>query len=457
MKVIAYLLAAILVISVSVQAQAAVPASEAAELGGPRLTEVGAERAGNADGSIPAWQPDWKGPDMPPEGGLYPDPFADERPILSITAANAAQHEHRLTPGTLALLNRWPDYRLDVYPSHRVVDFPDWLKRASIQNATRARSVHDGEDLEGAMGGYPFPIPKTGAEVIWNHNLRYYGPPYHSRLTGYLIDPTGKRIMMYDMDNYTDSPYHDNPDEEQKFYQRRLVNYYGPPRDVGTKSLTHMTLHARQDGRSRVWQYTQGQRRVRSVPDFSYDTPMFNTGGSQFYDEIGMWEGQLDRFDFNLLGKREIYVPYNTYRYLMHTPIEEAAGSRFLNPDVLRWELHRVWVVEATLKPGVRHAQSRKVFYVDEDGWSILLYEAYDQNNALMRIIQGMTVYDWNTKSIPNTQSVLYDLIKGQYSISSTPYVGPDRAGYRAIGYVRIPRLPNNRLTPESIAGSGIR
>jgi len=433
-------------------AVAAVPASEAAELDGPRLTAIGAERAGNADGSIPEWQAGWKGPQMPPEGGIYPVPFADETPILTITPANAAEHQARLTPGTLELLNRWPDYKMLVYPTHRIIDFPDWLKDATIKNATRASSTHGGEDLEGAMGGYPFPIPKTGAEVIWNHNLRYYGPPYRARQIQYLVDPTGTLTMTHDMDNYTDSPYHDNPETPQSLYQRRLVTYYGPPRDTGTRSLTHMTLHARKDGRSRNWIYTQGQRRVRSAPDFSYDTPLFNTGGSYFYDEIGMWEGQLDRFDFNLVGKREVYVPYNVHDFLLHTPIEEATGKQFANPDRFRWELHRVWVVEATLKPGVRHAQSRKVFYVDEDSWSILLYEAYDQAGKMMRSAQGMTVYDWESKAIPNTMMILYDLIKGQYVVSTTLH-----AGRNTTGYVRVPRLPSNRLTPEAIAGSGIR
>jgi len=450
MKVKQLILSAIFAGCLASSAIAAVPANEAAELGGPRLTEFGAERAGNADGSIPEWQPDWKGPQMPPEGGMYPDPFVDEKPLFSITPGNAGQYESRLSPGTRALLERWPDYRLDVYPTHRVVDFPDWLKQATIQNATRANSTHGGEDLEGAMGGYPFPIPKTGAEVIWNHNLRYYGPPYLSRLRGYLVNPSGQRILTFELDNYTESPYHENPEAPQRYYQRRLSTYLGPPRDVGTKSLAYMPLHPQRDGTTKFWQYTQGQRRVRSAPDFSYDTPQFNTGGSIFYDEIGMWEGRLDRFDFRLVGKQEMYIPYNAYQFLFHTPIANVTGPQFANPDAVRWELHRVWVVEATIKPGMRHAQSRKVFYIDEDSWSIVLYEAYDQAGKLMRVGQGQLTYDWNTKSVPNTPVILYDLIKGQYTIS----MHYTDAG---IGYVRVPKWANNRLTPEAIAGSGIR
>lgn len=438
-----------LALSMSASALAAVSADEAAQLGGDKLTEFGAEKAGNADGSIPAWKPDWKGPAMPENGGIYPAPFPDEKPLFTITSANVEQYGDKVSTGTRELLKRWPDYKLEVYKTHRVVDFPDWLKAATVKNATRAKSTFDGEDLEGAMGGYPFPIPKTGSEVVWNHNLRYYGPAYRSRFSGYMVDSAGNRIVTHDIDNYTDSPYHDNPDEEQSFYQRRFSTYVGPARSVGDKSLTYMVMHAKKDGNSKQWLYTQGQRRVRQVPEFGYDSPMTTAGGVYFFDELGMWEGQLDRYDFKLVGKKEVYIPYNNYKFLMHTSADDAYGKQFANPEKMRWELHRTWVVEATLKPGMRHAQSKKVFYVDEDSWSMVLYEGYDQAGKLMRTSQGLLTYDWNTKSVPNTPMVIYDLVKGQYCTSMHMTDGT--------GYVRVPRWPNGKLTPDSMAGSGIR
>lgn len=436
-------------LSLATSVFAAVSNEEAAQLGGDKLTPVGAERAGNADGSIPAWAPDWKGPAMPQEGGIYPDPFVGEKPKLSITAQNMGEYDSKLSEGTKALLKRWPEYKVQVYQSHRVVDFPDSIKAATAKNATRVKSTVDGSDLEGAMGGYPYPIPKTGAEAIWNHNLRYYGPPYRSKFTGYLIDSSGNRILTHDLDNYTDSPYYDNPDEPQHLFQRRLSIYVGPARNVGDKTLTNMVLNFGKDGNNKVWNYTQGQRRVRLAPDLGYDSPMTNAGGSYFFDELGMWEGQLDRFDFKLVGKKEMYVPYNNYKLIMHSKPEDAYGKKFANPDLTRWEPHRVWVVEATLKSGMRHAQSKKVFYIDEDSWSIVLYEAYDQAGKLMRSAQGFVTYDWNTKSVPNTPVIVYDLIKGQYASVMHLYGGT--------GYVRVERWPNSKLTSESMAGTGIR
>lgn len=443
---IAMQVAAVFSLSLSGSAMAAVSTEEAAKLG-DTLNMVGAEIAGNADGTIPVWKPDWKGPDMPPEGGIYPDPFADEQPLFSITAANIDEHDALVSEGTKALLNRWSDYKLNVYQSHRVVDFPDWLKEATVKNATRVEGTVDGGGAVGAMGGYPFPVPKTGAEVIWNHNMRYYGPPYLSRFHGYLVNSRGNRTLTHDLENYTDSPYHDNPEESQRYYQRRLSSQIGPARMAGEKTLTFMVQNIDRDGTNPMWTYSQGQRRVRLAPDFSYDTPM--PGGAYFYDELGMWEGSFDRFDFQIVGKQELYVPYNNYGFMMHTTADEAYGPQFANPEAVRWEKHRVWKVEATLRAGQRHAQSKKTFYVDEDSWSIVLYEAYDQAGALMRVAQGFVLYDWNTKSVPNTPIVIYDLVRGQYASSMHLADGT--------GYVRVNRWANSRLTPESLAGRGIR
>lgn len=449
MKIRQIALSAALFVPLSLPALATPSAADIAQLGGGKLTHTGAEKAGSADGSIPAWTPGWKGPDMPQNGGIYPDPFAGEKPLYTVTAANMAQYADKLSDGTKLMLQRWPDYKVEVYKSHRVVDFPDWLKDATVKNASRVEGTTDGADIKGAMGGYPFPLPTTGAEVIWNHNLRYYGPAYRSKFAGYMVDSSGNLIMTHDLENYTESPYHEKPDELAQYFQRRLSTYVGPPRSVGEKSLTYMVLNFNKDGKDKLWAYNQGQRRVRLAPDMGYDNPMSMAGGAYFFDELGMWEGQLDRFDFKLMGKKELLVPYNNYKFLMHATAEEAYGKKFANPDLMRWEPHRVWVVEATLKPGMRHAQSKKVFYVDEDSWSIVLYEGYDQAGKMMRTAQGLVTYDWNTQSVPNTPMVIYDLVKGQYC-SSMHLTG-------GTGYVRVPRWPNSKLTPDSMAGSGIR
>ncbi|MFA5941686.1 MAG: DUF1329 domain-containing protein, partial [Sinimarinibacterium sp.] len=158
-------------------AQARVPEAEAARLGAD-LTPLGAEQAGNADGTIPAWN---GGLTAPPScfggpGGRYCDPFPEDRPLFVVTAANLAPHEAQLAAGQIALLRQFPDsYRIPVYATRRSFANPEFVYAATRQNATRAELQNSGETLAGAATGVPFPLPSSGSEVIWNHKTRYRG------------------------------------------------------------------------------------------------------------------------------------------------------------------------------------------------------------------------------------------------------------------------------------------
>jgi hypothetical protein len=139
------------------------------------LTPVGAERAGNADGSIPAWD---GGLTKPPSGWTaaagYVDPFPDDQPLFTITVDNAAQYSAKLTAGQAALLAKYPEYRIRVYPTRRSA-----VLATSVTDRVRAQAANArlrGFGLQDTGGSTtPFPIPQSGLEVIWNHLLRYLG------------------------------------------------------------------------------------------------------------------------------------------------------------------------------------------------------------------------------------------------------------------------------------------
>src|SRR5216117_2538075 len=88
---------------------AAVSPDEAAKIK-TTLTPMGAEKAGNADGSIPAWTggltKDVAGAKF---GDVPADPFPGEKPVLQITTRNAAQYADKLSEGTKALLAKYPE------------------------------------------------------------------------------------------------------------------------------------------------------------------------------------------------------------------------------------------------------------------------------------------------------------------------------------------------------------
>lgn len=421
---------------------------------GATLTPWGAEIAGNADGSIPAFTGGLQGQDnYDTANKRFATLFSDEKPLLSIDAKNMAEHADKLTVGTQELMKRWPDFRIDVYPTHRTIFQPQERAEQALKNAANpeCKTTEDGVGLRGCWGGTPFPVPKTGYQVMWNALLR--GDTYtQQRFQNWLVDAGGTPTMVNESVVMTSYPYFDlkqTPYEGAGSYYYRIRNdTLSPTRDAGQKNIIWYPLQA-ESMDQRIWSYTTGQRRTRLAPEFSYDTPSANLAGALYYDELGMFSGRMDRFDFQLVGKAEMYVPYNPFK-VNHTPIGQLLGSKFVNPDVSRWELHRVWVVKATRKAGKRHVAAERIFYIDEDSWAFLATEGKDDSGRIFRVGFNYVAANSRGGSVIGSGGVYYDLTKGQYLV--TGYVAPKN------GYIKLDgENPDTLFRSESMAGSGVR
>jgi len=445
-------LAASLLLGGAGLAQAAITEEQARQLGSS-LTAIGAEKDGNADGSIPAYA---GGLTTPPPGfkaGAIkrPDPFAGEKPVLSVNSANAGQYEAQLTEGSKALLKRFPgSFRIDVYPTHRTVAFPPRILDNTRKCATTARLSNNGNSLEGARACLPFPIPKDGQEAIWNHKMRYPGLNLRLSYEAYNVDASGRATLSSAANYDTSYPYHDPKASNPKLYELIGIEYTAPARRAGEKLLVHEPIDDVNVGR-RAWQYLPGQRRVRLAPDIAYDTPNPTTAGASTYDDAFIFNGAIDRYDWKLLGKKEMFVPYNTYRFTYFATPAEALKPGHINPDVLRWEKHRVWVVQATLKPGKRHIYSKRTFYLDEDSWMALASEEYDARGQLYRLGYAFMVPNYDQGGAPFTDSYMhYDLIARLYALATWPACA--RCGVKFVD-----KFPSSTFTPDGLAGSGVR
>lgn len=436
-------------------ALAAVSADEAKELGGAKLTEFGAQKAGNADGSIPPYTGGVKDLPIPadfkPGSGHYPDPFKDDKPIDTITKANEAKYLDNLMPGTKALFDRFPNFRVDVYKSRRTMAYPDWVLKNTVANATTAKLVGTikGDGVEGAYGGIPFPIPKDGYEVMWNQNLRYQGVRTDFRFQTIFVDESGHKTMMGDQETKFMYPYYDRKATKlpDLFFRLTYTNYFGPSSQVGSIYLAKYSIN---DGLQddTTWIYMPGQRRVRVAPEMKYDTPAAPVGGTLLFDEIGGFQGRMDRFDLKLAGEKEMIVPYNDYKAYGATNL---VGDKFANPDDVRWEKHRVWVVEATLKPGQRDIYSRRTYFIDEDTWLMVGYEAYDQSGALYRVGYTLSTIPYDKPRVGQPIQVVYDLTKGNYAVIADQ-------GNPSMHMTPYDELPNQAyFTPQVMATDGVR
>jgi hypothetical protein len=454
MNFVKSVLATALALAVASSAHAAVSADQAAKLG-TSLTSVGADKAANADGSIPAYTgglttlpADFKSGDS-----FRPDPFGNEKPRLVITGKDLAAQKDKLTATAQALLTRYPSYRLDVYPTHRSVTLPKSVLENTAKNAVTAKTTDGGLSLENVLPGVPFPIPADGNEAMWNHLLRYQGVAMTNKYDSWNVDSSGTASLsstgVFNIEYPLYAPNRSvgpvSPDET--FYKIKLT-YTGPARRAGEALLLMDSVNPLQQPR-RAWQYLPGQRRVKLAPDLAYDTPNPGTVGAATYDDAFLFNGAMDRYDFKLAGKKELYVPYNTYKLSYHKDAADVMKANHVNPDLLRWELHRVWVVEATLKPGKRHIYSKRTFYLDEDSWIVLASDEYDARGQLYRGGFSHLTYSYDVQAPDTINHMLYDLVSGAYNVNG--FYGP----YGGLKY--IDPLSKAQWSAESLAGTGIR
>lgn len=427
---------------------AAVSPEEAARLKGD-LTPLGAEKAGNKEGTIPAWSGGRTAAiagDKP--GGRRGDPFKDEKPLYSVTARNMDQHADKLTDGVKAMLKKYPEsYRLDVYPTHRTAVAPQWVYDNTFKNATRAKL--NGHIPHGAYGGIPFPIPKSGVEAIWNHKLAWRGSAWEVDMNQYQITADGKAVLTTSGKIRQRMPYYFEEGSPESFggvfWEINLVND-GPPLRAGEMIVGQEHLDS---SKSTAYVYLTGQRRVRKLPNACCDTPTPASAGLMSFDEISVFTGKTDLFDWKLLGKKEMLVPYHQNRLLQAKESDLIKGQH-LNPDHVRWELHRVWVVEAILLPGQRHQAPRSVYYLDEDTWLAVLGDRWDAKGQLWKTLWA---FNYVMPDFPGTVQQTfgyYDLLSGQGYVSNV-------LNEKSFHHRPASRWPNHLFTGDGLAAQGVR
>ena len=396
---------------------AAVSADEAAKLG-TSLTPMGAEMAGNAAGTIPAWKPLATNAGTVDSKGFLSNPYGSEQPLFTITAQNVEQYKDKLAPGQYAMFKRYPEtFKMPVYTSHRGSTVPDEVFAAIKENATKTTLVSGGNGLENFKTAIPFPIPKTGVEVIWNHITRYRGGSVTRLVTQATPQANGSYSLVYFQDQFV---FRDKMKDYDPANPGNILFYFkqkvtAPARLAGGVLLVHETLDQVKEPRS-AWVYNAGQRRVRRAPQVSYDGPGTAADGLRTSDNLDMFNGAPDRYDWKLEGKKELYIASDSYKLDSPTlKYSDIIKAGHINQDLARYELRRVWHVVATLKEGQRHIYAKRDFFIDEDTWQAAVIDHYDGRGQLWRVAEAHA-QDYYDKQVPwYTLEALYDLQSGRY------------------------------------------
>ena len=405
---------------------AKMPPEELARLG-TDLTPMGAIRAGSDDGLIPAWTGTvvglppglkWDGPGTP-----YPDPYASEKPLFVITRENMSQYRNRLSPGQIAMFETYPDtFRMPVYPSHREFAYAPSIYAHVRYNAEHAELYNDNEGIRGYIGQQAFPVPTTGAEIVWL-----------TRTTGAFVTREGDYSDIAVFPNGTqsvrrswflqESPYADRNNPLTPEYEYPNLGKYGgyimtyvtePARDKGLITSIFEPYDYSQNARE-VWRYLPGSRRVRRAPTVGFDTPD-GPGGLKTIDEVRGFNGSMERFDWAFVGREEVFIPYHNYRFDDPGVSYETLLTKFhANPDYMRYELKRVWIAEATLKEGQRHLYGKRRIYVDEDTGLTAITENYDGHGELWKVVLFNSIYEYHGEAYVRRAQMYHDLRAGAY------------------------------------------
>lgn len=421
---------------------------------GEDLTPMGSIKAGNGD-EIPAWtgglsEGDWPAGYQP--GDRHPDPFAGDQPQFVINGENFREYEDRLSAGQIATFERYPEtYFMRVYQTRRTASFKERVYEATIENAATAELVANGEGVENASEGFPFPLPQNSYELMWNHKLKYKGIG-GTRYNNQVAPTTGGNYQLVKLREELLGLYYKEGATIEEINNILLYFFQeveSPARLAGNILLVHETLNQIAQPRQ-AWIYNPGQRRVRRAPNVAYDNPGTASDGLRTNDMTDMFNGAMDRYDWEVVGKKEMYVPYNSYgAHSGDVEIDDLVMPGHLNPEYMRYELHRVWVIEANLKEGTRHIHPRRTFYLDEDSYQILLTDHYDQRGQLWRASEAHSVNYYDVPTFWSTIESHMDLLSGRYVA-----VGMDNQD--PVNTFDVELSPSN-YTPQALRNRGRR
>lgn len=377
----------------------------------------GSDPGPNATGEITAYMGK-KGLACPADyepGDYLANPHRDEKPLYRIDHTNVAEYESRLSPGQIARLKRNKDFYLSVYPTRRHFEFPEEVY-AAIDKNMQTCSLNSENELQGYNGAVAFPIPENGVQAAWNIKRFYSGEDAYTSDTRRLVSPAGRirkevqytRAINLDENRITSKL--PNPDN----VATKIISLYTYPADkAGGGVLIHQYTDDRPDD---TWLYLPSLRRVRRAPTLDYGAQV---DGESTMDEMGaFFRGRINDWNWKLVGKKEMYVPANNYEiWKVGTPDEEECLPGDLNPESLRYELRRVWVVEATAKDGTDHPYSKRVLYADEDSWYTLVGDNYDKRGNLWRMSEFYTYYDYCTQLRVVNGMLYLNLESGRYEL----------------------------------------
>ena len=413
------------------------------------MTAVGAEAAASNDRVVPAYSEGLRRfaeRRRPKRGERLDHPFAADAPLFTVDRNSMKAHSALLSEGHKHLLRQHARYRMAVYPSRRSVSFPSVIEQASLANEMSARLV-DADEIAGVHMGVPFRRPKTGVEVIWNHRLRYRGQAndwvYNRGVRHESGDLEINQARWKFLAHYNRVTSTSQTARDDLIYQALLL--IEPAEEYPQFQIVAHEALSPGVTRRKLWGNISPRSKTTLIPGDNDALGIFSRK-IRFGDMFDVFSGITDAYVYKLIGKREMIVPYNAFAFSVDVGLrpEDVLTPDHPNPDFARYEHHRVWVVEASLRQGKGHTFDRRVFYVDEDSWAILMVDCYT-DGELVRFQEGHLLPVYPTESVAYAPHVVYQFDIPRYFATRLP-----------LG-ARPPRFDDPELLATSINPSALR
>lgn len=398
------------------------------------LTPLGAERAGNADGSIPAWT---GGMTEPSTGPVAIRVFEDEQPLFTVDASNLAEHQAIVPVGIQWMITN-VGFSLPVYPTHRTAAAPQHVYDNTALNAGRTQLSPNGGRFGflNGFGGIPFPIIDTsdpqaaGAQLIWNHLVGWQGYSQSSFSPGYVMTG-GQLVLSEGGTSHFYYPYYDPNNSLETFdgYFYKLHLYFSAPANFDGQEIVQWHTVNQEVHPDITWELLNGQGRVRKAPNEQYDSPNAYFNGVYNEDENSGFQGNPSQYDWTYIGKEEMLIPYHCNSMAFVTA-EQLFAPKAPNAQYIRWEKHRCWILEANLHPGIRNVMQKRRFYIDEDTWFIGTGESYGADGNLARIYMQFSRVMPTMPAVGPLSFLVFDPVANDYAyagyLDAPPFTVPE-------------------------------
>jgi hypothetical protein len=337
---------------------------------------------------------------------------ADVSPGDRITDQNLDKAKDLLSPGMQWCVQRgWP---ITVSEPRRI-EWPRAYKEATEKYSGQVKLSPDGNDVLNYVAGLPFPNidpkdPRVAQKIMWNYGYNFSATDdvdlrNFDADTGSVPDKGAMSVERHFLlDHFRRlfwtgrlyvEPKPEKPNPNGYRAQQGLYPILEPFDLKGVGALGNRYIESTKQDDS--WLYLPSLRRVRRLSTAQRSDALF--GQDTDVDSYYGYAGQVGWMDWKYLGEKEVLAAFHTEHY----PVKWNEKVDWAFDD--KWEKRNVYVIEGVSKLA-QYAYSKRVIFVDKEGWIIPFTDIYDRSGELWKI----WINDFSMrKSVPGNNAITYE------------------------------------------------